>query len=444
MAGRWSRIVDAVFGKDADAANGGASMSMWGEWGMSDAGMPVNTWSAMHHGPVMAAVSILAEDLAKIPVGVWRRRSDGGKEPAKGTDLYRLLKRPNDWQTDFEWKEMMQAALVLRGNAYSVIVRNKRGEPLYLVPVHPDRVMLWEAPDGEYFYLVTRNGLHEMAKLRGQPAFIPSEDMLHLRWLQQWHSLMGSSRIQFGREPIGLGMSLAEHHARFAGQGTRLSGFLSTDARIPKEVREQIASDWQKAKGGPRNAGGTAVLEYGLKWEQLGMSMVDAEYMASREFQLREVARVFSIPPYKLGILGADSGPSLVQQGQEYLNGAMSGYCERWKAQLQRTFDIDGEDLFVEWDYAHFLKADIQTRFTAYRQSVGAPWMAVNEARRAEGLPDQEHGDEVMQPVNLAPLGYEPPDKAGGAPGSDQSGTPGQGGDGDAERLPDEGPAPGT
>jgi HK97 family phage portal protein len=435
MASLWSRIANVFVEKNTDG--GGSSFSdEWGEWGLSDSGAAVNTWSAMHHGPVMAAVSILAEDLAKIPVQVYRRRDDGSKELAKQHPLYKLLKAPNDWQTAFEFKEMMQAALVLKGNAYAVILRNRRNDPLQLIPVHPDRVVLWEAPDGEWFYMVTRNGLHELAVLRSQPALIPQEDMLHVRWLSQWHSLMGSSRIQLGREPIGLGMSLAEHHARFAGQGTRLSGFLSTDKSMPKEVRDQIASDWQKAKAGPRNAGGTAVLEYGLKWEALGMSMVDAEYMASREFQLREVARVFGIPPYKLGIIGADSGPSLVQQGQEYLNGTMSGYCERWKAKLEQVFDVDGEDTFVEFDYNHFLKADIQTRYTAYRQSVGAPWMSVNEARRTEGLPDQDKGNKVMQPTNLAPLGWTPPDKGTGAPGSDQTGQPGQGGDGDAEKLP--------
>jgi HK97 family phage portal protein len=442
MAGYWSRIADAILGKDADD-NGSGLPDGFGEWGMSEAGAPVNSWSAMHHGPVMAAVSILAEDLAKIPVGVYRRRDDGGKEPATDHVLHKLLKKPNDYQTGFEWKEMMQAALVLRGNAYSVIVRNGRGEPLSLVPIHPDRVMLWEAPNGDYFYLVTRNGLHEMAMLRSMPSLIPSEDILHLRWMQFFHSLMGSSRISLGREPIGLGMSLAEHHSRFAGQGTRLAGYLSTDKSLPDDARKDLKSAWEKNYAGPRSAGRTAVLEYGLKWQQLGMSMVDAEFMASREFQLREVARVFGLPPYKLGIMGADSGPSLVQQGQEYLNGPMSGYCERWKASLERQFDIDGDDTFIFWDYSHWLRADIQTRFTAYRQSVGAPWMAVNEARRSEGLPEQEHGDDVLQPTNLAPLGWEPPEKpAGGASGSDQTGSPGQGGDGDADKLPGEEPAP--
>ena len=61
---------------------------------------------------------------------------------------------------------MLQASLVLRGNGYAVAVRNGRGIPLYMVPISPDRVGLFEAPSGEYFYYVTRNGLHEMAMLQ--------------------------------------------------------------------------------------------------------------------------------------------------------------------------------------------------------------------------------------------------------------------------------------
>lgn len=105
-------------------------------------------------------------DVAKIPLGVYRRLSNGGKEVRTDHFLHRLLREPNDWQDGFEFKEMLQASLVLRGNGYAVAVRNQRGVPIYLVPIHPDRVGLFEAPSGEVFYAVTRSGLHEMAMLR--------------------------------------------------------------------------------------------------------------------------------------------------------------------------------------------------------------------------------------------------------------------------------------
>lgn len=441
--GLWSRLTGR-FRKDSDAV-GSELLGAYQDWGLSSSGVPVNSWTAMQHGPVMACVSILAEDIAKIPLGVFTRLPNGGKKPATDHYLHRLLRHPNDWQTAFEFKEMMQAALVLRGNAYAVAVRDGRGKPLYLVPVHPDRVTLYEAPGGEWFYLVTRSGLHDMAVLRDVPIMVPAEDVLHLRWLSQWNSLLGSSRIALARQPVGLAMGLEEHQARFTGQGARPSGVLSTENKLAtKEVREQLREEWQRIMSGPRNAGAIAVLEQGLKWQPLGMTMVDAEFVASREFQLREIARVFGLPPYKLGIQGTDSGPSMVQQGQEYLNGPVSGYCERWKAKIEKFFDLDGEETFIEWDYEHFLKADIQTRNVATRQSVGGAWQTVNEARRRDGLPDVDGGNTVLQPTNMAPLGWTPPAPGAGGQGSDQTGTPASGGDGDPDRNPADDAAPGV
>jgi HK97 family phage portal protein len=401
------------------------------------AGVRVDDFSAMRHVGVMACVSILSGDIAKIPLGIYRRKANGGKEPAREHYLHKLLRQPNNWQTAFEWKEMMQSSLVMRGNAYSVAVRNGRGVPQYLVPIYPDRVALYEAPDGNWFYWVTRNGLHETAVLRDQGQLIPAEDMLHLRWLPTGHSLLGSSRLTMARESIGLSMGLEEHESRFVGQGARTGGVLQTDkAFASKEVREQMREEWKILMAGPRNSGATAILEQGLKWQPLGLSMVDSQFIESRNFQLRDLARAFDVPPHRLAIEGETEGPAMVQAAQGYLNGPISGYCERWKARLEIFFDLDGEDVFLDWDYNHFLKADMVTRYTAYRQATGGAWMSINEARELEGMPKVENGDDVLQPVNMAPLGWTPTDQSASGPGSDATGAPAQGGDGDPERDP--------
>ena len=277
--GVWSRIADFARRRAGDAGDD----KLWGDWaggGQSNSGVPVNSFTAMQHVACMACVSILATDVAKIPFDIYDRLPDGGKKIAKAHPLHRLLRRPNDWQTAFEFKEMLQASLVLRGNAYAVANRNGRGDPLSMVPIHPDRVGLFEAPSGQYFYCVTRNGLHEMAMLREHPLLIPSDDMLHIRWMPMWNSLLGSSRLAFVRELLGLGIGLEMHQARFVGQGARTGGVLSTDQKFAsKEVREQLREEWQRLQAGPRNSGATAILEQGLKWLPLGLSMVDSQFI---------------------------------------------------------------------------------------------------------------------------------------------------------------------
>jgi len=186
-------------------------------------------------------------------------------------------------------------------------------------------------------------------------------------------------------------------------------------------------------------------LEQGLKWQALGLSMVDSQFIESRNFQLRDIARAFDVLPYKLAIEGETEGPAMVQMGQQYLNGPISEYCERWKAKAEQFYELDGDDTFLDWDYGHFLKADLLSRFTAYRQAVGGPWMKVNEARRAEGLSSVPDGDTVQQAVNMAPLGWVPSARGGaGDQGSNQTGVPGEGGNGDPNRNPADDPAPGV
>ena len=338
--GFWSRVADFARQRDGDPARyeGIGPDTLWGEWGEGGgtaSGVPVTTTSAMRHVAVMACVSILASDVAKIPLDVFRRLSNGGKEVLTDHYLHRLLRAPNDWQDGFEFKEMLQASLVLRGNGYAVAVRNGRGVPLYMVPIHPDRVGLFEAPTGEYFYFVTRNGLHEMAMLRDKPLMIPSYDMLHLRWMPMWNSLLGTSRLGMVRQSIGVSIGLEEHQARFIGQGARTGGVLSTDQKFAnKEIREQLREEWQRLQAGPKNSGATAILEQGLKWQPLGLSMVDAQFINSRKFQLRDVARAFDVPPYKLAIEGESEGPAMVQMGQQYL--------ERPDQQLLRAVEGQG------------------------------------------------------------------------------------------------------
>lgn len=439
----WSRIADFARRKAETGAVGSELVGAWDNWGMSGAGIAVNSVTALRYVAVMSCVSVLAEDVAKLPIHVMRRLPNGGKvqvrpgEPGlkRNIDaLAQLLRRPNPWQTRFEFMEMMMAALALRSDNYAPVVRDRDGYPRMLVPVHPDRVSLFEAPGGEYFWAVARQGLHEVAVLEDLPFLIHSDDMLHVRWLQTWHSLLGTSRVMLMKEAIGVGAAQEQMAARLAGNGARPSGILTTDKTLSEPAATRLRDRFKTAHGGWRNAGQVAVLEEGLKWQPLGMTMVDAEFMASREFQLEDVARGFRIPHFKVG-LTIERG-DLVQLQQMYLNDVISTWCERWVPKFEELGELDGDEYFVEFDYSHFLKADIQTRLTAMRLGVVGMIYTPNEARRGEGLPDVEGGDTLYQPVNVAPIGFTPQSAAGG-PGSDLSGAPAEGGRGDPATPPD-------
>jgi HK97 family phage portal protein len=442
--GLWSRLVSAL---RKDTTPVGSELGL-DEWSSSAAGVPVSAVTALHHVAVLACVSILAQDIAKIPVAVYRRLKNHGREVVEDHPLTRLLRRPNGWQTAFDFKMMMQSALALRSNAYAVKISNLEGVVEQLIPVHPDRVTLYEAPSGDVFYQVTRQGLHETAVLRDMPIRIHAEDMLHVRWMPTWHSLLGTSRIALMRDAVGLGMGLEQQAARLVGNGARPSGLLESDKPVSKEARERIKADWKDAHAGWRNTGKTAILEEGLKWRALAVSNVDAEFMEQRRYQLEDVARGFRMPLHKLGVIGEGAAAALPLMEQAYLNDTLSPWCECWAARLTFDWRVDQEDdpkgrLEVGWDYDAFHKADLKTRLEAYRTGIIGMVYTPNEPRRREGLPEVAGGDTLYQPTNMAPIGFTPAGPGSG-PGSDTTGAPAPGGDGDPHGLPGDAPAPGA
>jgi HK97 family phage portal protein len=252
--------------------------------------------------------------------------------------------------------------------------------------------------------------------------------MLHIKWMSTQNSLYGTNRIQLAKEPVALSLSMEESAARLAGNGVRPSGVLSAPNVLNKESRERLTEALKQTHGGSHNHGGILLADGGLRWDSMRMSNVDAEFLATRMFQVAEIARYFRGPLHKLGIIEANqSGPSMIQSDQTYINEIVQ--------RIHKTFDLDDTDYFVEFDYESFLKADITSRLNALRVGVLGSLFTINEARDRLGLQSVPDGDDILQPSNMVPLGT-PPAQVGSGPGSDNTGAPAQDGDGDPSAAP--------
>jgi HK97 family phage portal protein len=113
---------------------------------------------------VYSCVRVISESFAVLPVRLYRPKVGGGRNIVTDHWLYRLLaKQPNRFQSPFEWREMMQGHLTLRGNAFNQITSNGRGEITELLPLHPDRMTLELLDNGSYRYqYIDPNGRHHL------------------------------------------------------------------------------------------------------------------------------------------------------------------------------------------------------------------------------------------------------------------------------------------
>lgn len=389
----------------------------------SASGLLISQASAMSVSAVYRAVYVRSHDIARCKPSLFTESEDGTRKKIDPEDhaVAQLLVRPNRVQTWFEFARDMWASYLLRGNAYAAILRDRRGDPTELIWINPDAVMMLEAADGQWFYNVNRIGLFQIAMLRDFPVAIPAEDILHIRGLS-FNMLIGASTIGLARDSIGLAMGQNLQASRWVGNGARPSGVLQTDRTLTADSAKRLKAQWQEFQAGVQNTGQTAVLEEGLKWQQLQLTAVDLQFINQQQMSVQDIARFFGVPTRKLMQADTSRGSTIIQEDQSYVNETVAPDLQMFEEKLMRTFDLDLEGIQVDLDESPLLRADPQTRYNIGRIGILSGMISPNEWRRSERLPPAKGGDEIRAPVNLAALGS---DETGTAP--DGAGRPAAG-----------------
>ena len=384
----------------------------------------------------MSCVLIRAGDLSKCPVHAYTVGDNGEQviiDP-RVSAAERILRRPNDWQTPMEFIEQMQGQLLLKSNAYAAIIRNGRGEPIRLIPVNSDQVQIYDEPGGSIFYQVTPTTDFMRGQLAGLPAMIPESEMFHLRGLST-NGLTGLSRIWMMREALGLSLAQEQTAGSFFGNGAIPGITLTTEQKVPPDMQDRLEAKFQAQRGGLANAWKFMLLGSGVKPVNLMTKFVDAQFNDIWKQQREVIAMGYEVPKSRLGM--QETGDPL-KSHQMYLNNTIATDAARWQFKLNQLFGLDGVNSFIEFDLDQFNLADPMTRVEMGRVAIIGMQKTPNEWRRGEGLAAKPHGDDLMQPVNMMPLGQIPEKitDTNPGPGSDTTGKPAAGGDGDPNGSP--------
>ena len=433
-------FLDRLFGRSAPAeqknAGAGAPVAGWlptlGST-QSSTGLAVSQATAMGNAAVYACVKRRSEDVARCTPRLFRRDSTGKRVKVEASEhpVAAFFRRPNDYQTWFEFAEQVQVEKLLRGNGYAAIRRDGRGRLRDMIPINSDAVLVMEGYEGGIFYNVSRIGLWQLAMLREFPPQLAAEDMFHLRDFS-FNALVAASTIGLARDSIGVAMGLEQQSARLMANGARPSVVLQAKKRLDDVAAARLKQSWGDLFRGIVNTGQTAVLEEGIEAKVLQLTSVDMEFMAQRNFQVVDICRFFGVPPFKLGITEL-RGINIDQINQDYVNNTIMPDLHRWEQKLAQVFDLDDQGIEVSLDETVLLRADVTTRYTAARIALGgAAFVSVNEVRAGEGLPDADPdatgADAITRPVNVATLGSDitgtAPDGAG-HPSASEGGVPG-------------------
>ena len=331
-------------------------------FGRTTSGKPVNERTAMQTTAVYACVRILAEAVASLPLHVYEYQDDGGKKLVHDHPLYYLLHdEPNPEMTSFVFRETLMSHLLIWGNAYAQIIRDGTGRVLGLYPLLPDKMDVQRDDRGNIYYVYSRNSdENPMFKEYGDIR-LKAEEVLHIPGLG-FDGLIGYSPIAMAKNAVGMTLACEEYGASFFANGANPGGVLEHPGVLkdPSKVRES----WNSVYRGVNNAHKIAVLEEGMKYQQIGIPPEEAQFLETRKFQINEIARLYRIPPHMIGDLDKSSFSNIEQQSLEFVKYTLDPWVIRWEQSLQRSLLLPGEKgkYFIKLNVDGLLRGDYQSR----------------------------------------------------------------------------------
>ena len=365
-------------------------------FGRTTSGKPVNERTAMQTTAVYACVRILAEAVASLPLHVYEYQDDGGKKLVHDHPLYYLLHdEPNPEMTSFVFRETLMSHLLIWGNAYAQIIRDGAGRVLGLYPLLPDKMEVQRDDRGNIYYVYSRNSdENPMFKEYGNIK-LKAEDVLHIPGLG-FDGLIGYSPIAMAKNAVGMTLACEEYGASFFANGANPGGVLEHPGVLkdPSKVRES----WNSVYRGVNNAHKIAVLEEGMKYQQIGIPPEEAQFLETRKFQINEIARLYRIPPHMVGDLDKSSFSNIEQQSLEFVKYTLDPWVIRWEQSLQRSLLLPSEKgkYFIKLNVDGLLRGDYQSRMNGYAVGRQNGWFSANDIREMENMnpiPDEEGGN---------------------------------------------------
>ena len=371
------------------------------------AGVYVNEKTALQVSTVLACVKTIADGCATPELHVFRERDDGRREKATNIPEYRLLhRRPNEWQTSFEWRRLMTMHASLTGAGLSIKVRGLNRRVRELIPVMPGR---WDVRKvGRY------DVLYRCWDEFGLIGEFEPDDVFVLNGLQ-WDWVGALNAVKLAQQAVGLALATERSQQAMHENSLRPSGVYSVDGPLTEEQHTRL-TNWIKKRSGPEGAGLPLVLDRAAKWITTTMSGVDAQHVETRRLQVEEICRAYGVFPIMVG--HSDKAATFASSEAffaAHLKHTLAPWHCAWTQRLDETLLDGAGPLWAEFDTRYLMAGPMKDRAVWARTMAELGIYTRNEIRDEEGKDPLPGLDEPLTPLNMGgttPKGTDDEDPA--------------------------------
>jgi HK97 family phage portal protein len=365
----------------------------------SSSGVNVSESNALRYSPFWSAVRVISGTCASLPLIVYRA-SESGRERATTHKAYPLLHdAPNDYMDAVTFIETRMAHALTYGNGYAEIQTDGGGRPIALWPLLPDRTSRGISPSGIPYYQVRLD--------KGETVYLADDAVLHIKGLG-YDGYTGYNVVQHHKDTIGYGVASKEYGARFFANDASPGGILEHPGQLSDKAAKHLADSWNAQHQGMSKKHRLAVLEEGMKWVQTGVSPVDAQSLEVQKYTVDDCARIFNIPPHKIGSMDRATFSNIEEQNLDFVTQTMYYWFRKWEQELNRKMFLPGErgKFYVEFLVDGLLRGNMTSRYNAYSLGRQWGWLSVNDIRDKENMNSVgKVGDAYLMPLNMLPVG---------------------------------------
>jgi HK97 family phage portal protein len=361
---------------------------------VSVAGQSVTAEKALRVAALFRCVRLRCTAPATLPLDIKRRVDERTRADASDHWAYDLLRRkPNGWQKPHQFKRQLQANVLLRGNGLALKVPGAtKGKVQALLPLHPSRVETKQRDDLRIEHIWTRKD--------GRQIPLQQEDVFHLYDLTL-NGYSGVTPLSYAREAIGTSIAMTEYAGRVLGKGARVSGSLQTDNGLSDKAWERLKESVEEFRSGGDREGEFMILEEGLKYEKMSLTLADLQWIESQKMSWVEIAMFYGVPPHMLGLTEKSTsyGTGLEEQRQGFLDFSVEDDLTMWEEGVNA--DLIGPGLiYARFNRSAFVKANLKTRYGAYQVGRNGGWLSKNDIRELEDMNPIDGGDDYDAPLN--------------------------------------------
>ncbi|HEY1605612.1 MAG TPA: phage portal protein [Allosphingosinicella sp.] len=356
-------------------------------------GLYISERLALRNSAIYRSLSLITGAIGMLPLFLMRRIDDDDSEKARDHPLFQVLhKRPNSYQTPFEFKAFMQYCALADGNAYAMIVRRPGGGPI--LGLYPLKRGAVEPRLDDAWNLVFR-----YTRQSGGTVDLSPQEVFHFRAPMSLEGLKGLSLLDMAAEAIGIAAQAEKAAARLFRHGSFATGALKVKGTLSDEAFDRLRGSFEENYAGAEQSGKPFIFEEDMDWATIPSTAKEAQHLETRKFQAEEVSRFTGVPRPLLMFDETSWGSGIQTLGQFFVTYGLQPWFTAWEEAIWRSCLTMAEQAlyFAKFNAAALLRGSPNDQAAFVAKALGAggsqPWMTPNEARSSFDMNHIEGGD---------------------------------------------------